>query len=81
MPLLHASAYLVKKVSSSSGLTIVDTLILSFRFSLDLPFVARIRMGTGEESWRSERSSGLPGRPGGLVPVEDDTCYINYFLY
>ena len=73
MPFLHASAYLVKKFSISVGSTIVDSLTLSFRFSLDLPFVARIRMGTGEESWRSERSSGCADRPGGLVPVAGDT--------
>ena len=53
IPALHASAYLRKNPSNSPACTTVDSLILSFRFSLDLPFVARIKIGRGCGGCRS----------------------------
>lgn len=47
MPALQSSAYLAKNSPMTSGWTTVDSLILDDMRSLDLPFVALMRMGIG----------------------------------
>jgi len=47
IPALHTSTYFSRKESKSAGATTVEILIFEPRFSDDLPFVARKRMGWG----------------------------------
>jgi hypothetical protein len=57
MPLLHTSAYLAKKASSSSGCTTVLSLIFAVFARLPFPSVACIMTGKGCDMSRSEKSS------------------------
>ena len=67
IPVLNTSAYRTKNLSTSSGCTIVESLIFSpfWRLSLDLPFVARMIKGRGWAGWRSGKGAVDEGGVGG----------------
>lgn len=66
VPAFMTSAYFVKKPSNSSGWTMVDSFILSLRYSFDLPLEARMRTGSGDEGARSGK-----GTAGSVVEGEE----------
>lgn len=65
IPALQTSAYRTKKASSLSASTTVDNLILSARWSFDLPLLARMRTGSGEAGFRSGNDASVDGEAGG----------------
>lgn len=54
----------MKKASSLSASTTVDSLILSARCSFDLPLVARMRIGSGEVGLKSAKGASVGGESG-----------------
>ena len=68
IPAFQTSAYFTKNPSNSSACTTVLSLILSFFFSFDLPFVARIRTGRGCGGCRSGK--GEEGGKGMSVALD-----------
>lgn len=70
VPAFMTSAYLVKNSSNWSGCTMVESLILFLRNSFDLPFVARMSTGRGDERVRSGKRETGPELEGEKV-VDD----------
>lgn len=79
IPAFQTSAYFTKNPSNSSACTTVLILILSFFFSFDLPFVARIRTGRGCGGCRSgkgdEGGRGMSVAPDGRSGGDTGTSH------
>ena len=77
IPAFQTSAYFTKNLSNSSACTTVLIFILSFFFSFDLPFVARISTGRGCGGWRSgkgeEGGRGMSVAPDGRSGGDTET--------